>query len=409
MTQRSQAVGVLAVLSLVLAACGSGGDKKASTSASTPAKADKGPIVIGAAIDQTDFMKSFDDPALAAGQLEAEKINAAGGVGGRKIVFKTINTQLKPDKTRAAAIDLADQGADVLWVTCDVDLATPAIQVGLQKKLLTVAPCIGTDQMGPKRFGASGALAYSFGNLAQDEGAAMAKLAIDKGWKTADVVADKQLVYTQNVCDAFAAKFEQLGGQVTQKETFTQGDNTINRVVSRINGAKAEAVALCTVPGKDVAAFVSGLRGLGNTMPIVGPWSLDGGFWQPKSASAADNIYAVTFASVFGDDPDPKVQELIDQLKAAGNAPVTGGFVTGAAAVDAIAAAIKDAGGSTDGTKLATTFETFKDVPTVSGAISFSSKFHTVFGREYRVIATHKGKQRFEGKVKADSPAELSK
>ena len=40
--------------------------------------------------------------------------------------------------------------------------------------LLTVAPCIGTDQMGPKRFGTAGKLAFSFGNVAQDEGSAMA-------------------------------------------------------------------------------------------------------------------------------------------------------------------------------------------------------------------------------------------
>jgi branched-chain amino acid transport system substrate-binding protein len=324
------------------------------------------------------------------------------------IEFKTVNTQLKPDKTRSAALELADQGAQVLWVTCDVDLSTPAIQVGLEKKMLTVAPCIGTDQMGPKRFGDAGKLAFSLGNVAQDEGAAMAQLASDKGWKTAYVVSDKQLVYTQNVCDAFANKFEQLGGKVTHRETFTQGDGTINRVVSKTNNAKADAIALCTVPGEDVAAFVSGLRGLGNSTPIVTPWSLDGSFWLPKSTSASDNIYTVTYASVFGDDPDPDVQKMIDQLTDQGEAPVTGGFVTGAAAVDAIAAAIKENGGSTDGEQLAAKFEAFKDLPTLSGKISFSDQFHSVFGRDYRVIKTTKGTRAYEESVKPDSPAELS-
>jgi branched-chain amino acid transport system substrate-binding protein len=407
---------VLAVLALTVAACGSddGGSTAAdtqaggSTQAGATTSASTEPIVIGAAIDETDFRKSFDGPAYAAAQLEAKKINDAGGVDGRMIEFKKINTQLKPDKTRSAALELADQGASVLWVTCDVDLATPAIQVGLEKKMLTVAPCIGTDQMGPKRFGDAGKLAFSLGNVAQDEGAAMAKLATDKGWKTADVVSDKQLVYTQNVCDAFANKFEELGGKVTHRETFTQGDNTINRVVSKTNGAKADAVAVCTVPGEDIAAFVSGLRGLGNTTPIVTPWSLDGNFWLPKNTSASDNIYTVTYASVFGDDPDPEVQKMIDQLKAQGAAPVTGGFVTGAAAVDAIAAAIKENGGDTDGEQLAAKFEAFKDLPTLSGKISFSDQFHSVFGRDYRVITTNKGKRAYEESVKADAPAELS-
>ncbi len=407
---------ILAMAALAVAACGSD-DDDGSTSAATQEGAatqasDTGttastePIVIGAAIDETDFMKSFDGPAYAAAQIQAQKINDAGGVNGRPIEFKKINTQLKPDKTRSAAIDLADQGADVLWVTCDVDLATPAIQVGLEKGLLTVAPCIGTDQMGPKRFGDAGKLAFSLGNLAQDEGAAMAQLASDKGWKTANVVSDKQLVYTQNVCDDFANKFEQLGGSISHRETFTQGDNTINRVVSRTNGTKADVIALCTVPGEDVSAFVSGLRGLGNNTPIVTPWSLDGTFWLPKSGS--DEIYTVTYASVFGDDPDPEVQEMIDALEAQGGAPVTGGFVTGAAAVDAIAAAIEESGGSTDGEELAAKFETFKDVPTLSGNISFSDQFHSVFGRDYRVITTNGGERAYEDSVKPDSPAELS-
>ena len=43
--------------------------------------------------------------------------------------------------------------------------------------MLAIAPCIGTDQMGPKRFGPKGKLAFSFGNVAQDEGSAMAQYA----------------------------------------------------------------------------------------------------------------------------------------------------------------------------------------------------------------------------------------
>ena len=65
---------------------------------------------------------------------------------------------------------------------------------GTSAGLLTVAPCIGTDQMGPKRFGDAGRLAFSYGNVAQDEGAALAELANEKGWKTANVVTDKAIV-----------------------------------------------------------------------------------------------------------------------------------------------------------------------------------------------------------------------
>jgi branched-chain amino acid transport system substrate-binding protein len=393
-----------------LAACGSS-DDNASTNGSTSSassSASKGPIVIGAAVDNTDFMKAIDQPPLAAAKLEAEKINAAGGVDGRKIEFKVIDTQIKPDKTQAAATQLIDQDkADVLWVTCDVDLSTPSIQVGLAKKKLTVAPCIGTDQMGPKRFGDAGKLAFSFGNVAQDEGAAMAKAAIGKGWKTANVTADKALVYTQNVCQAFSIAFEKLGGKVVSNQTFTQGDNSIGGVVTKVHGSKADVDTLCTTTGKDLPAFVTGLRGLGDKTPILGPWSIDGTYWLPKSKSASSNIFFVTFASVFGDDPDAEVSKFETQLKDGGQPPATGGFITGPQAVDAIVDAIKKNGGSTDGTKLAATIGALRDFNTSTGAMSFSDQFQTASGRTYRFIEIQNGQGKLVNTVKADAPVEL--
>ena len=366
--------------------------------------AEKGPITIGAAVDQTKLMKFFDGPALTAAQIQAEQVNAEGGVDGRKLEFKVQNTRLDPARTKAAAVDLIDQGADVMWVTCDVDWATPSTQEGIQAGLFTVAPCIGTDQMGPKRFGDAGRLAFSYGNVAQDEGAALAELANQKGWKTANVVTDKAIVYTQNVCQAFEQRFKELGGKIASKESFTEGDGTINNVVSSVNDSKADTIAICATTQQDLPAFVSGVRGGGNTTPIIGPWSIDGSFWLPKSKSVADNIYVITYASVYGDDPDPAVKDLIAKMKTAGQPPATGGFVTGAAAVDGLVEAIKENGGSTEGEKLADTTEGFSGLATVSGDVSFSPEFHSAFGREYRVIEIQDGKPRFTGTVKAGEP-----
>ena len=85
----------------------------------------KKPIIIGAAIDLTKNMAPFDAPAIAAAQIEIKKINAAGGVLGRKFQLKVINDQLDPNRTKQAAVQLLGQGADILWVTCDVDYASP--------------------------------------------------------------------------------------------------------------------------------------------------------------------------------------------------------------------------------------------------------------------------------------------
>jgi branched-chain amino acid transport system substrate-binding protein len=393
---------VLALL-VVAAGCGDDDDDDGGGDGGEAA-AEKGPIMIGAAVDQTKLMKFFDGPALTAAQIRAEQINAEGGVNGRQLEFEVQNTRLDPARTKAAAVDLIDQGADILWVTCDVDWATPSAQEGIQAGLLTVAPCIGTDQMGPKRFGDDGKLAFSYGNVAQDEGAALAELANQKGWKTANVVTDKAIAYTQNVCQAFEQRFTELGGEIAAKESFTEGDGTINNVVSSVNDSQADTIAICATTQQDLPAFVSGVRGGGNDTPIIGPWSIDGAFWLPKSKSVADNIYLITYASVYGDDPDPAVRNLIAEMKRAGQPPATGGFVTGAAAVDGIVEAVKENNGSTEGEQLAASTEKFSGLDTVSGAVSFSPEFHTAFGREYRVIEIQNGKPRFTGTVKAGEP-----
>jgi branched-chain amino acid transport system substrate-binding protein len=365
------------------------------------------PIVIGAAIDKTNFMSFFNLPALTAAQIEAAKINANGGVNGRPIQFKVQDTNLDPAKTKAAALDLLSKGADIIWVTCDVDYATPAVQEAINRGKLAIAPCIGTDQMGPKRFSSKGSLAFSFGNVAQDEGAALAKMARGRGYKTAVVVKDKVLYYTQSVCDSFTSRFKQLGGTVVKEITFKQGDKTIGNVVSDVNKTKSNAIAICTVTQQDLPTFVSGVRSLGNNTPIISPWSADGTFWLPKSPKVS-NFFVVTFASVYGDDPSASVRALFNKMKAKGkkSIPTTGGFITGASAIDALAAAIKRAG-STDGAKVAARLQKLKNFQTSVGAISFSSKFHTVFGRTYRVIQVTNGKAKFIGTVKAGTPANV--
>jgi branched-chain amino acid transport system substrate-binding protein len=395
---------LLLALVLVAAGCGDDDDDGGGGDGGEQAAAEKGPITIGAAVDQTKLMKFFDGPALTAAQIRAQQINAEGGVNGRKLEFKVQNTRLDPARTKAAAVDLIDQGADILWVTCDVDWATPSTQEGIQAGLLTVAPCIGTDQMGPKRFGEDGNLAFSYGNVAQDEGAALAEMANEKGWKTANIVTDKSIAYTQNACQAFEQRFTELGGKIAAKESFTEGDGTINNVVSSVNDSQADTIAMCATTQQDLPAFVSGVRGGGNDTPIIGPWSIDGAFWLPKSKSVANNIYLVTYASVYGDDPDPAVRNLIAEMKKAGQPPATGGFVTGAAAVDGIVEAIKENNGSTEGEQLAASTEKFSGLKTVSGEVSFSPEFHTAFGREYRVIEIKDGKPRFTGTVKAGEP-----
>jgi branched-chain amino acid transport system substrate-binding protein len=358
------------------------------------------PIVIGWAFDSKGAMAPFDNPALAAAQLRVKQINAKGGVGGRPLKINTCDTQgNKPAIAKACALKLIGGGANVIFTTCDVDFAAPVVQEALNRGILAVAPCIGTDQMGPKRFGAKGKLAFSFGNVAQDEGSAMAQYAWGRGWHSASLATDTVIVYFKNVVQAFKARFTQLGGKIVDEETYQDpafGGNNVQNAVSRLNSKKADVIVTSTAGAFGaLATFVTGLRSLGNDTPILNSWAGDGTYWLPKDPQVT-NYYFVTFASAFGNDPNAAINRLAKQVKAG-----TGGFVTGSAAVDGIAAAIRRSGGSTTGSTLAATLEKFKKVPTLSGLVSFSPTLHTVFGRQYRVIRIQDNKPRVVGLVVA--------
>jgi branched-chain amino acid transport system substrate-binding protein len=227
-----------------------------------------------------------------------------------------------------------------------------------------------------------------------------------KKWKTATTITDNVIVYFKNVVQAFTTRFKQLGGKIVDAESFTAGDKTIQNVVSRVNQHKADVIV--TSDGfADWPTEFAGIRSLGNNTPIMNSWAGDGTFWYPKNPKVT-NYWYVTYGSVFGDDPSPQVKALIAKMRAKHQTPATGGFLPGAAAVDGIAAAIKRAGGSTNGVKLAAQMEKFHNLPTISGAVSFSPALHSVFGRTYRVMVVQNNKPKYVGKIKASSPAKLS-
>ena len=226
--------------------------------------------MIGWAYDSKGAMAPFDNPALAAAQLQVKAVNAKGGVNGRKLQIKTCDTQgNKAAIAKACAVKLLSGGANVMFTTCDVDFAAPVVQETINRGVLAVAPCIGTDQMGPKRFGPKGKLAFSFGNVAQDEGSAMAQYAYAKGWRTAALATDTVIVYFKDVVKAFEVRFRQLGGKIVAHESYQSlGGNNVQNAVSRLNNEKADVIVTSTAGAFGaLSTLISGLRSLGNNTP----------------------------------------------------------------------------------------------------------------------------------------------
>jgi branched-chain amino acid transport system substrate-binding protein len=360
----------------------------AAAAAARTHSAAKGPIVIGWAHDSTGSMAPFDGPALAAAQLELKKINKKG-VMGRKVVIKTCDTQSNNSATSKACADqLISQGAKIIFTTCDVNLAGPVAQESaIKNHLLTIAPCIGTDQLSPKfPFCGGKNLCFSFGNVAQDEGSAMAQVAWSHGWKTADLAKDNTIIYFDAVINAFKARFKQLGGKIKFETTYQDpaihpGSVNYNTAAAQVAAHPAKVIVTVTAGAFGaLGPFMTDLRTANVKTPVLNSWAGDGTYW---TNSQVTNYWFVTYANAFGHDPSSAVNKLANAMNPH---PGTGGFITGPAALDGVVLAIKRANGSLVGSKLAAMMQKFHKVPTISGKVSFSKKLHSVFGRRYRVI-----------------------
>ena len=239
----------------------------------------RGPIIIGAAMDLTANMAPYDTPALYAVQLQVTKINATGGIGGRRLQVRVCDHQLKNQKT--CALQLIQQGATVGMVTCDVEFAAPATQEFINKGMLTLAPCIGTDQQEPEALRPKGRLAFTLGNIAQDEAAAMAEYSIARGWKRAIIVKDNLLAYFQNVADLFkrvhgTRRDGRPGGRLLRRSpTRSRTPSARSRPRRRMDRVPDGVRRACALRRWAACAR--------NDTPIINPWGGDGNYWWPQN------------------------------------------------------------------------------------------------------------------------------
>ena len=109
-----------------------------SVSASAAPKADT--ILIGISAAKTGILGPYDLQAGQLFQLRIDQLNKAGGVLGKQMKVKWIDT--KSDKPTAAtnASELVSEGAVAILTTCDFDFSFPATQAAGAKKVLASQP-----------------------------------------------------------------------------------------------------------------------------------------------------------------------------------------------------------------------------------------------------------------------------
>ena len=350
-------------------------------SVSATAAPQAGTILIGISAAKTGILAPYD---LQAGQLfmlRINQINKAGGVLGKQIKVKWIDT--KSDKPTAAtnAQELISEGAVAILDTCDFDFSFPATQAAGAKKVLGLSLCASSPKAAtPAIVGQYGG---SMGLGSDTEGMAMAEWfrAHKPPLKRAWIVKDLSLEYSKATADYFKARWKQLGGTVCGEDTFTGGDNLdLSSNVTRLRGAVSKCDVIFDGSWNPFGAqYVRAVRDAGIKTTIITNASVNG-LPVVQNNPGLSNFYALGFACLntyCQGSKNPAVAALNKQFKAKYGQPIGNHYaLPGYEAADAVVEAIKKAG-STDGTKLAAAlFTSGLQIKTFAGNLAFTAKCH---------------------------------
>ena len=417
-TNRSAQTGLLAAVACAtaLAAIGCskmGGDKSdknkpqsgsgsntAAAGAST--KVETGPILIGHYASMTGSEATFGQSTDNGVRLALDERNAKGGIKGRKVVIKTLDTASKASEDKTVVTRLINEDHVVAL------LGEVASKISLEGG--KVAQQFSIPMISPS---STNAKVTQLGNMISRvcfidgfQGYVMAKFA--KGDLKFDKVAilyDQAAPYSKGLSEDFTSAYTELGGVIATKQEYSAGDVDVAAQLGNIKKSGAQAVYL---PGyyTDVGNIVRQARKQGVTVPFLGGDGWDSSKLTEIGGDAIEGSYYSNHYSF--EEQRPEVQEFVSKYKAKfGEVP------DGLAALGYDAARVlfdaMDRSPSLGGNDLAATIAATKDFPGVTGTITLDGNRDAV--KKAVVLQIKGGKPAYVTSVSpkgmADAPAPM--
>lgn len=286
----------------LLAGCGSSstGSTSASPAASAAGSASGGEITIGLLANTSGNDAVYGNAVKNGAMLYIDQVNADGGVNGKQI--KVISYDDKGDATEAVTAynRMVDEGITALIGSV---LTKPTIAVADETyddnmpQITASATAAGVTMLDPDKAD-SEIRTNVFRSCFIDpfQGEKMAQYASEKlGAKTAAVIYQTGSDYSEGLKDAFVAKCQELGVQVTSTEGYAQGDVDFKAQLTSIAAASPDVV-FCPNYYQDSGLIVTQARQVGVTGTFLGG---DGWGSIAKYASAKDlegSVYCSGYA-----------------------------------------------------------------------------------------------------------------
>ena len=365
------------------------------TASAATVLADDEEIIIGFAESKSGWMQAYSGPPALAAKMKVAEINAAGGLLGKQI--QIVDADAKTDRVEGAKAGqmVVDAGADFVIVDCDFDFGAPAANMAQSAGLISFFLCAGDPKAGIEGIGP---YAFSGGNGAHVDGAAMATWAYEKrGARKAYLLKDDTLEYSQSTCAGFEWQWPQLeGAEIVAIDVFQNEDPSIQGQIDRMRTSEVppDVIALCSyIPGG--ASAIRQIRAAGMDTLIMAGIALDGTYWL-DAVPNLNNFCVVAFGSIYGDAPEPELAKFIADFTALkGEGPATSYPLTGYTVVDLWSRAVERAG-TVETEAVLAELEAMTDEPTLVGPRGFSDQLHIQDKARYAILCTEDGQPRFQ-------------
>jgi branched-chain amino acid transport system substrate-binding protein len=345
-----------AILVIFLISCGSSGGKT---------------IKLGMLYNMTGSQASLDGPSANGAKLAAKEINAAGGVLGKQLELVSYDGKSDAETIGKAAAQLVEKDKVVaMFGFSDSDMVMAAAPIAAKAKIVFITsgatspklPSQVPDYLFLSCFGdnvqAAAAAEYSWNTLQA---------------KSAYLLIDKGMEYTLLLGKYFKERFTELGGSVVLEDTYQTGDKDFSAQITKLKALKPAPDMLFISSGPDdIGTIVKQVRDAGITGPIFGGDGYDTPLLMQIAGKGANNVYYTTHSLMDKTAGSPEVQKFIAAYEAEYKTPPENAFAgLGYDTVYLLVDAMKRAN-SADPKKIREALQTTKDLPGVTGSITFA-------------------------------------
>lgn len=321
-------------------------------------------IKIGFHAPLTGFAAADGKSARQGAELAVQEANAAGGLGGKKIVLVTYDDEGKPENAIPIANKLIGQDKVVMTVSGSYSGPTRAAAAIFQRASI---PYISAYAIHPD-ITRAGDFVFRIGMMGEVQGRAGAKLISEtlKKKKVAIVAVNND--FGQALTAGFKEAAPKFGLDIVAERTFGMADRQFGPLVTQI---KADNPEVIYAPGYffNAGPLVAQLRAAGVTADVVGQEGYDGQRFIEIAGKAAEGVIITT--SLDRDSQAPTTRAFINDYEKEYKDRVDMVAASGYSAISVALDALKKVG-SQDGKTIRDTIRQ-NTFDTAIGKLSFNS------------------------------------